>query len=361
MNTAQALLRDDLRDFVGYSSARSAATVGDVWLNANESACTNAGDPQGTMRRYPDPQPEALRSALASLYAVTPTQLLVGRGSDECIDLLVRTFCVPGRSHIVIAPPVFGMYAVCARLQGTRVIEVPLVDGDDGLRADLDAVGDAALANSASLVFLCSPGNPSGEALPATAIARLADRLSGHSLVVVDEAYAEYSSQASAIALLGLHDNLVVLRTLSKAHALAAARIGCAIAEPGLVAALRRSQAPYPIARPCTESALAALAPEALARTQAHVASTCAERDRLSQALRLLSGVIRAYPSDGNFLLVRFTDADAAFTGLLAAGIVVRDMRAMPQLGDALRISVGTQQDNDRVLMALDAVNMEAA
>ncbi len=361
MSTAEAVLRNDLRDFDGYRSARSDKVDGNVWLNANESAAANASDPAGVLRRYPDPQPAALRMALASLHGVGPEHLLVGRGSDECIDLLLRTFCVPGRGGIVIAPPVFGMYAVCARLQGARVAEVPLVDGAAGLCADVQAIGDMALATGASLVFLCSPGNPSGEALNDVAIAGIAHRLRGRALVVVDEAYAEYSSQVSAIGLLASHDNVVVLRTLSKAHALAAARIGCAIAEPGLIAAMRRSQAPYPIAQPCTEMALAALTPHALSRTRSQVEAVRSERDRMYAALAALAGVRRVYPSEGNFLLVRFADAGDALSRLLAAGIVVRDMRASPQLGDALRVSIGTQRQNDRVLQALSAMGREAA
>ena len=143
--TVNALLREDLRDFSGYKSARSEALTGEVWLNANESAWVNASDATARLRRYPQPQPEALRVRLAQLYGVTPAQLLIGRGSDEAIDLLVRAFCAPGRGAIVTAPPVFGMYAVCARLHGARVMEVPLRDGADGLCADLPAMGKAAL------------------------------------------------------------------------------------------------------------------------------------------------------------------------------------------------------------------------
>ena len=146
-----ALVRPDLQAFAGYSSARSAAVQGEVWLNANESAWANAADPAGSSRRYPEPQPLALREGLAALYGVTPQQLLIGRGSDEAIDLLVRALCVPGRDGVLVTPPVFGMYAVCARLQGAALIEVPLVDSEDGLRTDLDAVIDAAKAQGAKL------------------------------------------------------------------------------------------------------------------------------------------------------------------------------------------------------------------
>lgn len=359
--TVNALLREDLRDFGGYKSARSEALSGTIWLNANESAWANPSDPGAALRRYPAPQPEALRARLAQLYGVAPAQLLIGRGSDEGIDLLVRAFCAPGRGRIVIAPPVFGMYAVCARLHGAGVVEVPLVDAPDGLRADLDAMGDAALESGASLLFLCTPGNPSGELLARDAIAALAARLRGRCLVVVDEAYLEYADAPSASTLLADHDNLAVLRTLSKAHALAAARVGCVLGAPALIEALRRCQAPYPVPQPVVEAALAALAPEALALTRSRMEAVREARARLADGLRRLPQVRRVYPSAGNFLLVRFADAGAAFAALLAAGVVVRDMRAMPQLGDALRISVGTAEECRRVLAALDRLPVEAA
>ena len=361
MSTANALLRDDLRDFAGYRSARSDTLAGEIWLNANESPWPNPGTPAHDLRRYPAPQPEELRKTLARLYAVSPGQLLAGRGSDEAIDLLLRAFCMPGQDRIVIAPPVFGMYAVCARLHGTAVIEVPLVDGDAGLDADLDAMVDAVIATGARLLFLCSPGNPSGEALSLGAIADAATRLEGRAIVVVDEAYAEFSDQPSATVLLDAHDNLAILRTLSKAHALAAARIGCVIGSNEMIEALRRCQAPYPVPQPCAEVACGALTDSALAQTRERVRETCAERARLVHAMSDVPGVRRVYPSQGNFLLVRLEDAEAAFQRLLRAGVVVRDMRSQPQLGDALRITVGTSEQNLRVLAALAPAKVEAA
>lgn len=350
-----ALVRPDLQAFAGYSSARSAAVQGEVWLNANESAWANPADPAGSSRRYPEPQPLALREGLAAVYGVQPQQLLVGRGSDEAIDLLVRTLCVPGRDGVLVTSPVFGMYAVCARLQGAPLIDVPLVDGEDGLRADLDSVIRTAREQAARLVFLCAPSNPAGSDISLAEIERVATALRGQALVVVDEAYVEYAQRASATTLLDAHANLAVLRTLSKAHALAAARIGTLIAAPELIAVLRRCQAPYPVPTPCAELAVQALQPAALARTAERVATVIAERERLSAALPGLPGVRRVYRSSGNYLLVRFADAQAAFDALLAAGVVVRDQRAAPQLGDALRISIGSPEENDRVLAALSA------
>lgn len=355
MSALLDLVRPDLRDFAGYKSARSEALRGDVWLNANESAWANPADVQGRSRRYPDPQPPALRARLADVYGVGPDQLLVGRGSDEAIDLLVRALCVPGQDAIVVTPPVFGMYVVCARLQGARIIEVPLVDGDAGLVADLDAIREAALGQGAKLVFLCSPSNPAGSAIPLDGIAALASALEGRALVVVDEAYGEFADGASATTLLDAHANVVVLRTLSKAHALAAARIGVAIGDTELIAVLQRCQAPYPVPTPCAELALAGLSDPALAQTRERVAVVRRERERLLYALGGLPGVRRVYPSQGNYLLVRFDDPERAFRALLSAGVVVRDQRAAPQLGDALRITIGSPEQNDRVIAALDA------
>ncbi len=353
MSSLLSLVREDLRTFAGYSSARRAGVTGSVWLNANESSWRNPADGGLGANRYPDPQPAALRQRLGDVYGVRPEQVLVGRGSDEAIDLLVRALCEPGRDAVVVSPPVFGMYAVSARLQGAPLVEVPLVDDDTGFRSDLGAIGDAALASGAKLVFLCSPANPTGQAIAAEAILALARRLDGRCLVVVDEAYGEYCDQPSMASWIDPQPNLAVLRTLSKAHALAAARIGCLLAAPELIAVLRNCQAPYPLPSPCVQLALAGLSEPALVQTRGRVITVRAERERLLHELLGHPGVRRVYPSQGNYLLVRFHDAEAAFQQLLAAGVVVRDMRASPQLGDALRISIGSPAENDALIQAL--------
>lgn len=355
LDAVLGLLRPDLQAFAGYSSARSSSVQGDVWLNANESAWANPADAAGRSRRYPQPQPPALLQALADVYAVAPEQILIGRGSDEAIDLLVRAFCRPGQDAVLVTTPVFGMYAVCARLQGAPLLDVALVDGVAGLHVDVDAVIATARAEQARLVFLCSPSNPAGSEIATADIVRTALALRGQAIVVVDEAYIEYSAQPSATALLAEHPNIAVLRTLSKAHALAAARIGSLIAAPALIAALRRCQAPYPVPQPCADLALAALQPASLAVTRERIAAVVDERERLLAALQSAPGVRRVYPSAGNYLLVRFEDAQVAFDALLAAGVVVRDQRAAPQLGDALRISIGSPEENRRVLAVLSA------
>ncbi len=354
------LVRDDLRDFAGYRSARSEKIDGRIWLNANESPWPNSADAAAGLRRYPEPQPAALRAALAALYGCQPSQLLAGRGSDEAIDLLVRAICRPGADAVLVTPPTFGMYAVCAKLHGTRVVEVPLVDARDGWHVDFAAVAAAAETQSTKLVFLCSPGNPSGTLLPLDAIVALARRLEGRALVVVDEAYIEYAGALSAVSSIAAQRNVVVLRTLSKAHALAAARIGTVIADAGLIAVLQRCQAPYPLPTPCVELACRALDGEARATTEARVATVQEQRAVLLRGLQSAAGVRRVYPSRGNFVLARFDDAQATFDRLIDAGVVVRDMRMAAGLGDALRITVGTAEQNDAVLQAVAATQVAA-
>ena len=355
MSLVSNLLREDLRDFAGYRSARSELADGHIWLNANESAHANASDVGQGLRRYPQPQPQGLRAALAALYGCTVEQLLIGRGSDEPIDLLVRAFCTPARDAVLVTPPVFGMYAVCARLQGARLLEVPLHDGEDDFQVDLAEVARVALTQHARLVFLCSPGNPAGGVLTVARVMELARKIEGAALLVVDEAYIEYADASSLVSTITGQPNIVVLRTLSKAHALAGARIGSLIADPEVIAILRRCQAPYPIPVPCALQALHALSQDTLAHTRHNVAATCLQRNMLRKSLERMPAIRRIYPSETNFLLARCVNPAGAFQSLLEDGIVVRDMRMHPQLKDALRITVGTAEENARVISALES------
>lgn len=353
MTSVLDLVRPDLRAFAGYSSARREKVSGHVWLNANESPWTSPADEGGRLNRYPEPQPAALRDRLATLYGVSPERAMVTRGSDEGIDLLVRAFCRAGIDGVLIAPPCFGMYAVCARVQNAPLIEVPLVDEDDRFSLDLTAFEDLISGGDVRVVFVCSPANPTGQAVPRKDTTRLAKACAGRAVLVVDEAYAEFSSEKSVVDLIDAYPHVIVLRTLSKAHALAGARIGTVIADKDVIAVLRSLQAPYPVPAPSATVALEALSDGALAEARTRIATTLRERAALLKALRSVRGVRAVYESQGNFLLARFEDADAAFERLLAAGVVVRDMRAMPQLDDALRISLGTPEENAAVLAAL--------
>ncbi|WP_424682438.1 histidinol-phosphate transaminase [Frateuria sp. YIM B11624] len=343
------LARAEIRALVPYSSARMEAAGGQLLLNANESAWAPFGDAGLECHRYPDPQPAALVERLAALYGVRREQMLVGRGSDEAIDLLVRAFCRAGRDAVLVQPPTFGMYAVCARVQDAAVVEVPL---SADFEVDADAVL-SAVTPAVKLVFVCAPNNPTGAGVSLETIESLARGLAGRAVLVVDEAYVEFAEGGSAAALLDRYEHLAVLRTLSKAWALAGARIGCLLAHADVIALLRRILPPYPLPRPCVAAAMEALSPQGQAAARERIDVVRAERARMAEALRTLPGVRAVLPSQANFLAVRFDDPGRAYRRWFEAGIVVRDVRRYPGLGDALRITLGTPQENARVLAVL--------
>jgi histidinol-phosphate aminotransferase len=343
------LARAEIRDLQSYSSARMEASGGQVLLNANESPWAPHGDGGLGCNRYPEPQPDALIDALAGLYGVRRDQLLIGRGSDEAIDLLVRAFCRAGKDAILIQPPTFGMYAVYAKIQDASVIEVSLAAD---FTLDVDAVL-AALTPAVKLVFICTPNNPTGQSVPRASVERLAQSLTDRALLVVDEAYVEFGENGSVADLIDRHDNVAVLRTLSKAWALAGARIGSLLANAEVISLLRRIISPYPLPLPCVAAALMALSAPGQADAREHLAIVREQRELMRDALGRLPGVREVLPSQANFLAVRFDDASAVYARLLAAGIVVRDVRRYPNLGDALRITIGTPAENTRVLAVL--------
>ena len=355
------LVRADLRDFGGYGSARKTGLTGTVWLNANESPWASPADPGQGLNRYPEPQPAALRARLAALYGVPEDALLMTRGSDEGIDLLTRALCRAEREAVLVSPPVFGMYAVSARVQAAPVVAVPLIDDGDAFRFDVDATLRALELSAAKapvkIVYVCSPSNPTGSAVSNADLGRLLHGVAGRALVVVDEAYGEYHDAPGALALRAEFANLVVLRTLSKAYALAGARLGITIGDPALIRVLAAIAPPYPLASPAVALALEAVSPSAADEARRRARRIVVERGRIGAALAVIDGVRRVYASDANYLLVRFAAAEAAFQALLAAGVVVRDQRAQPGLADALRITIGSAAENDAMLAALDALN----
>jgi histidinol-phosphate aminotransferase len=323
-----------------------------VRLHANELPWRAPSDASVEgLNRYPEPHPFALSERLGELYGVPGNSVLAGRGSDEAIDLLTRVYCRAGQDAVVITPPTFGMYSVAARIQGAEVIAVPL-RREAGYA--LDAAGlRAALTPAVKLVYLCSPNNPTGNSMERAEVLRLARELEGRALLVVDEAYVEFSSQPSLAPELAAHPGLVVLRTLSKAYGLAGARCGALLAAPEIVALLRRVIQPYAVTQLTIEAVFAALQPTSLATANARMRLLVAERTRLAAALAQLPGVLRVWPSDANFLLVEFADPAATLARTHAAGLLVRDQRAAPTLASALRISIGAREQNDRLLEAL--------
>jgi len=344
------LARPEIRGLRAYEHARW--EPGLVRLHANELPWRARHDAtQAGLNHYPEPHPLALAAALAGLYGLEPSRVLVTRGSDEAIDLLVRSYCRAGSDAILICPPTFGMYGVAARVQGAAVVEVPLQRAH-GFDCDFRAVREHC-DERVKLVFLCSPNNPTGNRLATVEIAALARALEGRALVVVDEAYVEFSAQPSLREELEALPGLVLLRTLSKAYGLAGARCGALLARPEVVALLRKVIQPYAITQLTIEAVFQALEPAALEQTRAHVAAIRAERELMAAALRKLPAVRHVWPSEANFLLVEFADAVAALERTHAAGLLVRDLRAALSPAQALRISIGTPQQNRRLLASL--------
>jgi histidinol-phosphate aminotransferase len=321
-------------------------------LHANELPWRPVADESAAgLNRYPEPQPRALVERLAALYEVPPEYVLVGRGSDEAIDLLARGFCRAGKDGVIVCPPTFGMYAVAARIQGAEVVTVPL-RAEDGFALDTQAVLEKCTSD-VKLVFLCSPNNPTGNLLSENAVIDLAKALEGRAIVVIDEAYTEFSAAPSFARHIGKLPHLAVLRTLSKAYALAGARCGTLIADPEVVKLLRKVIPPYAIAQLSMEAVLKALEPPQLVISKARVDTIRVERQRMQTALPRLDGVIRIWPSAANFVLAEFEDPAGALEKAREARLLIRDVRGYPGLGRCLRITVGTLEQNDRLLEAL--------
>jgi len=243
------LVRPDILALSAYSSARKESQGGRVWLDANENPETPSVH-QPLLNRYPEPQPADLVAQLAALYGVRPAQCLVTRGSDEGIDLLLRTFCRAGQDAILITPPTYGMYIVAAGIQGARTVTVSLIR-EKNFALDAAAVLKAVTPDI-KLVFFCSPNNPTGGLLDRAAVLSVVQTLATRAVVVIDEAYVDFSGQPSLAADIAANPNLVVLRTLSKAFGLAGARVGTTIADPAIIAVLQKVIAPYPVPAPVT-------------------------------------------------------------------------------------------------------------
>ncbi|HEY5551884.1 MAG TPA: histidinol-phosphate transaminase [Opitutaceae bacterium] len=359
-----SLVRPAVLALKPYSSARkeftasAGAAAPRAWLDANENPATPSASlpPQippreVVLNRYPDPQPPELVERLASLYGVAPAQLLVTRGSDEGIDLLLRAFCSDGRDSILITPPTYGMYAVSAAIQGARVVSVPLVRGKN-FALDADAV-IAAWQPGMKIIFLCSPNNPTGGLLARASILKVARELAGKAMVVVDKAYIEFSGRSSLLDEITSTPNLAVLRTLSKAFGLAGARVGATIGSPTLIAVLQKIIAPYPVPAPVAAAALAALTPEGIAAARQSAATLAAARAELSAKLAALPAVRHVWPSDANFLLAEVVDSKRVMAAARAAGVVLRDRSREPGLENCIRITVGTAEQNQLVVEAL--------
>lgn len=348
-----SLLRPEILALSPYSSARKESSGGRIWLDANENPLTpSTGKP--LLNRYPEPQPADLIARLAAYYAVAENNILVTRGSDEGIDLLLRAFCRAGQDAILITPPTYGMYAVSAAIQNARVVAVPLL-ADKNFALNPEAVL-AAITPSVKLVFLCSPNNPTGALLARGDVLQLVQELLSKAVVVVDEAYLEFAGTPSLTQELAGNPNLVVLRTLSKAFGLAGIRCGVTIASPTLISVLQKIIAPYPVPTPVLEAALAAITTDGITAAQRSVQGLIAERIRVTARLATLPCVRRLWPSDSNFILFEVTDSARVMSATRAVGVVLRDRSRDYGLTNCVRMTMGTPDENNAALEAIARV-----
>lgn len=339
-----AIIRPNIRNLVPYSSARDEFKgEASVYLDANENSL---GSPLiKWYNRYPDPLQWEVKKKLSAIKGIAPEQIFLGNGSDEAIDLLYRAFCEPGIDNVVICPPTYGMYEVSANINNIKLKKVPLTPG---YQLDLEAMEEAIDVNT-RIIWLCSPNNPTGNSLNREDVEIILNNFDG--LVVVDEAYINFSRHRSFIPDLVDYPNLVVLQTLSKAWGLAALRIGMAFASKEIIEVFNRIKPPYNISQAAQELVLEAL--DRVDDVNDMIRILVEERKTLAEELARLPQVIHVYPSDANFLLVKTIDAKGLYKFLVGKGIVVRDRSNVILCDESLRITVGTPRENQVLLKAI--------
>ncbi len=341
----ESLIRPNIRALSPYRSARDDFDEG-ILLDANENSLgAPYAEAQG-LHRYPSPHQPELRQKLATFRNVRVENVFVGVGSDEAIDLLYRIFCRPGEDRVIITPPTYGMYQVSADIHGVDVDEVLL---DEEFQPRVEPILEKAGPNT-RLLFLCSPNNPTGNCLDPSKIETLIARFPG--IVIVDEAYIDFSDQQSWAGKVTQYPNLVVLQTMSKSFGLAGIRMGVAFASEEIIAYLMKVKAPYNINALTGSIALKAF--DHLGEIQTAIGTIKEERLWLQKELAAFNTVRKIYPSDANFLLVQIDDARAIYQALAGHGIIVRYRGHEPLCEDCLRITVGTRDENKQLLNTLN-------
>ena len=338
------LVRENIKVLTPYSSARDEFKgEARIFLDANENSF---GSPLTKWyNRYPDPLQWELKKKIGSIKAVKPENILLGNGSDECIDLLIRAFCEPQQDNIVICPPTYGMYEVYAAINNVPLKKVPLTPN---YQLDLEALSEA-VDERTKLIFLCSPNNPTANSLIREDVEMILNNFDG--LVVIDEAYINFSRQRSFTADLQDYPNLVIMQTFSKAWGLAALRLGMTIASPEIIDILNKIKPPYNINQATQELAMKAL--ENLEDVNAMIKEIVAEREKLAKELEELPLVEKVYPSDANFLLAKVPDALSVYNFLKAHGIIVRNRSNVILCEGCLRITIGTPAENKELVEKL--------
>ena len=339
------LIRKNILELVPYSSARDEFMGEAILLDANENPYNQP------YNRYPDPLQMTLRDRISGLYSVPGSKIFMGNGSDEAIDLLIRIFCEPGRDRIIVIQPSYGMYKVCADVNNVAV-DFTLLNTDFTLDAGraLEKVREET-----KMVFLCSPNNPTSNLLAEKEIIRVLEGFRG--IVVIDEAYVDFCQGAGLTSLLGEYKNLVLLRTLSKAWGLAAIRIGVALGDPEIMVYLNNVKYPYNLNILSQEKALEML--DERGKKDAWVKLILDEKQKLIPALEDLLFVLNVFPSDANFLLIKVDDPDGLYNFLQSGGVIVRNRSKLPLCQGCLRITVGTEEENARLLNLMRLWNNE--
>jgi histidinol-phosphate aminotransferase len=349
----EKLARPEIVAMKPYSSARKEAPGEGILLNANEAPWPLL-DSDNVLNRYPDPQPRRLLRRLSRLYGVEDSDLLVTRGSDEGIDLLTRVFCRAGQDAILQCPPAFGMYRIAAQTQGADVVSIPRDTGNFSL--DEAGVLDALASDARiKLVFLTSPSNPTGDVLDSDFLADLLDLARDRALVVVDEAYAEFTDRPSAVSLINRNEHLVVLRTLSKAWAAAGLRCGTVIAQQPVISLLRRIIAPYPLPSPVVSLAMDMLEDRLLEKQRELLRQVRSNKGILLDMLKGRTFVRKIFPGEANFVLIRVDDADGLLDFCAQLNVILRGFPAEAALRNCIRISVGSEEDLSVLKRAFDS------
>lgn len=347
------LQRENIKNLKPYSTARDEFKgQASVFLDANENSF---GSPlPANYNRYPDPLQLDVKDAISKIKGVPIENTFLGNGSDEAIDLLFRAFCNPGKDNVIILPPTYGMYEVSANINDVEVRKVDLLPN---FQLDLEKIAEIIDANT-KIIFICSPNNPTGNSIDRTDIETILANFKG--LVVVDEAYINFAKQKTFIQELTEYANLVVLQTFSKAWGLAALRLGMAFSSRQVIDILNRVKPPYNINQATQDLALEAL--KNVQQVNEWIKITVAERERLRAELAKLSLVKKVYPSDANFILVEVMDAQKTYNDLVEVGIIVRDRSKVSLCEGCLRITVGTVEENDKLISVLtnQAPNGEA-
>ena len=341
------LVRENVKAMKPYSSARDEFedfdTADMIFLDANENPFENG------VNRYPDPQQATVKSVLAQQNGVDKNQILLGNGSDEVLDLLFRAFCEPKIDNIITLPPTYGMYGVLANLNAIENREILL---SEDFQPQLEVIMKVVDKNT-KMIFLCSPNNPTGNSFSEESIQYLLDNFNG--LVVIDEAYIDFSDKASWIQKIKDYPNLIITQTLSKAYGLAGIRLGICYASAAIIGVLNKIKPPYNVNELTQKRALERLANPTQIKEE--ISSIIKERDLLLKVLNEVNFVIKIYPTEANFILIKVDNANQRYDELIAKGIVIRNRTTQPLCENTLRLTIGTEEENKKLMAALQTLD----